>query len=319
MENKIQTTALGSFPRPKLRRSLNVLILTGLFALTSLMAASSYSAKTGSSAAAPQAQMTGVWTAEFSKDKADKIHLKLVRRTEKDHTSTSGNDIQLAELQGLTREQAFSQKADVKFRLVREAGTFDFEGTFNGGRGSGIWTLTPSQSFIGEMRARGYDNLSEERLYALAMIDVRTKTIDDLKTAGFERLSLEDVIKATIFKITPQYISEMKSLGFEDLELEELVKGRIFQIDAAFAKEVREMGFGRETLESLVKMRIFKVTPEFLREMRTAGLENLSIEDLVKLRIFKIDTDFIQRARASGHTDLDVEELVRLRIHDKVK
>jgi len=318
MKNNSQTIARTSFLNRKSYQLLSILLVVGVLALTSCIVARTSSATTAV-IAVPQAAITGEWTAEVSKKSSDRIQFNLSRQTEGTSHNNFGNEMALADFQGLTREQVTGAKTEVKFRLAREAGTFDFEGIFRDGRGAGVWTLTPSQAFIGEMRSRGFDNLSEEKLVASAMLDVRVKTVDDLKAAGFDHLSMEDVIKATIFKITPEYIGELKSLGFENLGLEELVKGRIFKIDAAFAREVKEMGYGQESMEALVKMRIFKVTPEFLREMKTAGLSNLSIEDLVKLRIFKIDSDFITRVKASGRSDLDVEDLVRMRIHKEVK
>jgi hypothetical protein len=317
METNIPTAARRSFLNQQSRQIISITFLIGMFALSSVIAGIHNSASAAASIA-PQASFTGEWTAQISRDKADKISLTLNIGTDKGNRHTMGSDVSLTELQGLTREQALGARTDVKFRMVREAGTFEFEGTFREGKGAGAWTLMPSQSFISEMRVRGFE-LSEERLIASAMLDVHTKTVDDLKAVGFTRLSMEDVIKATIFKVTPEFISELKSIGYENLGLEDLVKARIFKIDAAFAREVEAMGFSTRSMESLVKMRIFKVTPEFMREMRTAGLENLSIEDLVKLRIFKINADFIQRAKADGLTNPDVEELVRMRIHDRAR
>lgn len=309
MRHNIQTAAQGSFPYQRIGQLVSITLLVGLFALSSIIVASS---------PAPQASITGEWTAQLSKNRSDKINLNMQRGADKVNRHTVGSDISIAELQGLTSDQMFQEKADVRFRLVREAGAFEFEGTFRQGKGAGVWTLAPNQTFISEMRARGYD-LNEEQQMISAMLDVRTKAIDDLKAVGFAHLSIDDVFKATIFKITPEFIGELKSAGFDTLDLDELVKARIFKIDAQFVKEVEAMGFGRRSMESLVKMRIFKVTPEFLSEMRSAGLENLSIEDLVKLKIFKIDADFIQRAKANGHTNPDVEELVRMRIFERAK
>lgn len=296
------------------------LVFVALFALSTLIAATPIWPTTIQAAA--QSSITGEWTAEFPADKAesaDKIYLSLSRRSRGNHSSMSGSNYSISDFQGLSREQALAARSDVKFRLVREAGTFEFEGSFRSGKGAGFWTLVPSQTFISEMRSRGYDNLSEEKLVSAAMLDVRIRAIDALKAAGFTQLSLEDVFKATIFKVTPEFISELKAIGYDNLELEELVKARIFKIDAAFAREVEAMGLGKNSLESLVKMRIFKVTPDFLRDMKSAGLDNLSIEDLVKLRIFNIDTAFIQRVKASGRTDVDVENLVRMKIHKEMK
>ncbi|MCA1850475.1 MAG: hypothetical protein LC672_05375, partial [Acidobacteria bacterium] len=240
-------TAQTSLQNRQSRQFLNTALLIGVLALSTIMAAVPYSG--GETALAPQESITGEWTAEFQKEKADHIQLTLIRRSAKGHNSTNGFGIPLSELQGLTREQAFGAGTGVRFRLAREAGTFEFEGTFREGKGAGSWTLTPSQSFISAMQARGIDNLTEEQRVASAMLDVRTKTVDDLKSAGFTNLSIDDVFKATIFKITPEYITELKSLGYENLGLEELVKARIFKIDAEFAREVEAMGFGRGPLE----------------------------------------------------------------------
>ncbi|MDQ4123184.1 MAG: hypothetical protein M3209_17240 [Acidobacteriota bacterium] len=281
--------------------------------------------------AVAQTQIIGEWTAELGKTrpkkheadeqeevtKKDGLYVSLKRRTERGGMSNSGNTYDISDFQGLSREQ-ITGSSNVNFSLQREAGTFQFQGSFSAGKGSGIFTLTPNQSFLSAMSSRGY-TLSEEKQFASAMLDVRVKTVDDLKAAGFPNLSIDDVFKATIFKITPEFVSEMTSIGFKGLEMEDLVKARIFKIDAKFAREVKEMGFGEnQPMETLVKMRIFKITPEFLREMRTSGLENLGIEDLVKLKIFKIDTAFIQRAQGASSAKLDVEDLVRMKIHGRV-
>jgi hypothetical protein len=307
-----------------------VLFVFVLFAETNEVGAFN-SSNSEEPAAAAQPQINGEWTAEFGKSrpkkheadeqeeivKKDSLYLSLKRRTERGGMSNSGSTYDVSDFQGLTRDQVMGS-SNVNFSLQREAGTFQFEGSFNNGKGSGTFTLVPNQSFLSAMTSRGYA-LNDEKQFAAAMLDVRVKTIDDLKAAGFPNLSIDDVFKVTIFKITPEFAGEMASIGFKNLELEDLVKARIFKVDAKFAREVKEMGFGEnQPMETLVKMRIFKITPDFIREIRTTGLENLDVEDLVKLRIFKIDTAFIQRAQSTSSAKLDVEDLVRMKIHGRV-
>jgi hypothetical protein len=267
--------------------------------------------------AAAQQTFTGTWTASVNRDGADDRLNFNIRRRDEDGESNMGHDFAFSDFQGLSRDQVMaSTDTRVTFRLVREAGTIECEGSFRAGRGAGSWRLSPNASFRGAMAARGYE-LSDREMLTAAMIDVTTKAVDDLKAVGFENLSYEDVVKGVIFKITPQFAAEMKSLGFGAMGLEDLVKARIFKIDGAFVREARAMGFESQSMEELVKLRIFKVTPEFLAEVKAEGLSDISIEEAVKLRIFKIDGDFIRQARASGRTDLDVEDLVRMRIHGK--
>src|SRR2546423_7075273 len=234
-----------------------------------------------------------------------------------------GQTYDFAELQGLSREQVLSG-GPAKFSLVREAGTIDFEGSFQNGNGSGTFRFTGNQSFVSAMKSRSFDfseasiardgrHSEEDRLFAAATLNVTTALADDLLSAGFGKLDVDDLFKAAIFKVDSKFMREMKASGFPNLGMEDLVKARIFKIDPDFVAEVTRMGFDKEPFESLVKMRIFKVTPEFINEVRNEGLTDLSVEDLVKMRIFKIDGAFIRQAKADG-VPLEVEKLVQKRI-----
>jgi hypothetical protein len=277
----------------------------------------------GSYVIVAQTTLTGDWKAEAKSEKnQEKIYLSFSRRTEKGGMNQHGSTFEYSDLQGLSREQALGSGA-VKFSLVREAGTIECEGRFDGtGKGSGTFRFSGNQSFVSAMRSRGFDFETseagkkrdvEDRLFAAATLNVTTAFTDDLLSANFGKLTVDDLFKAVIFKITPQFMSEMKASGFPNMGMEELVKARIFKIDANFVREVAQMGFDKEPFETLVKMRIFKVTPEFITEVKNEGLTNLDVEDLVKMRIFKIDGAFIRQAKADG-VPLEVEKLVQKRI-----
>ena len=269
-----------------------------------------------------QTGFAGDWKAEIRSEKnLDKIQLSLERRNaegKNQHSSSySYND-----LQGLSREKALAG-GTVKFSIVREAGTIECEGSFQGGKGAGTFRFTANRQFISAMKTRGFDFEAdasvgkkadfEDKLFAATTLNVTTALADDLLSADFGKLDIDDLFKAAIFKVDSQFMREMKASGFPNLGMEELVKARIFKVDADFAREVVAMGFNKEPFESLVKMRIFKVTPEFITEVRNEGLTNLDVEDLVKMRIFKIDSQFIREAKAAG-VPLEVEKLVQKRI-----
>jgi hypothetical protein len=274
----------------------------------------------GSGLVVGQTAITGEWTAEAKKEKGDKIQINLERKTEHGKNQ-HGSSYDFSDLQGLSRSD--TENGRVSFRLVREAGTIECEGTFAGGRGSGTFRFVPNTSFVDAMRSRGFDfaaqmsknghDSMEDRLFTAANLNVTTALADDLKSANFPNLDVDDLFKAAIFKIDGKFMAEMKATGFPNLGMEDLVKARIFKIDAEFVRKTRDMGFGTDNFEGLVKFSIFKVTPEFLIELRNEGLTDLTSEDVVKLRIFKIDAAYVREARAT-EPNITVEQLVQKRI-----
>ena len=274
----------------------------------------------GSGLVLGQNAITGEWTAEAKREKGEKIHLSFERRSERGKNQ-HGSTYDFSDLQGLSRADA--ENGRVSFRLVREAGTIECEGTFINGRGSGTFRFVPNMGFIDAMRSRGFDfaaantkggqDTTEDRLFTAATLNVTTALADDLRSANFPNLDVHDLFKAAIFKIDGKFMAEMKATGFPNLGMEDLVKARIFKIDSEFVRRTREMGFGTNDFENLVKFSIFKVTPEFLSELKAEGLTELSSEDVVKLRIFKIDAAYVREARAT-EPNITVEQLVQKRI-----
>jgi hypothetical protein len=294
----------------------------------------------GNYVATAQTTLTGNWKANDNdwnwnhknKDDRDerdekpdqnKIHLTFSYQTARDGNSNHGTSFDYSELQGLTRQQAEGSGA-VRFRLVREAGTIDCEGSFQNGKGSGTFRFTANQQFVSAMRSRGFDfekpskfgddREPANRLFAAATVNVTTALADDLKSANFPNLDVDDLFKAAIFKVNSAFMKEMAATGYPNLTMEDLVKARIFKIDAAFVRSIVAMGFKERSLEDMVKFRIFKITPEYLREMQSAGFTNISSEEAVKLRIFKVTPEFIREMKTEGLANLSVEQATKLKI-----
>jgi hypothetical protein len=287
--------------------------LGGMFAAIIAIAIGSY-------IVVAQNAASGTWEASIKEKSPDKIQLSFERKTEHGRNQNSSS-YSFSELQGLSREQTGNGRAS--FRLVRDAGTFEMEGTFVNGKGSGTFTFVPNRGYVDAMKSRGFDfeksskddhegNL-EDRLMTAAMLNVSLALADDLRSANFPNLDAGDLFKAAIFKIDGKFMSEMKATGFPNLGMEELVKARIFKIDSEFVRKIKDMGFGTNDFENLVKYSIFKVTPEFLTDLKAEGLTNLTSEDVVKARIFKIDAEFIRKAKAEV-PDATMEQLVQMKI-----
>lgn len=291
-----------------------------------------------------QTPITGEWKADTRPGKSkdthpdiglrsdkkagEKLHISFERSRGEKHKMQHGSSFAYADLQGLTPDQ--TQNGRVSFRLVREAGTVECEGTFVNGVGSGTFRFTPDAGYLSAMSSRGFDftksgskhrdssdsrhlEAVEERQFSAALLNVTTALADDLKSIDLGPLDVDDLFKAAIFKVDSKFMAEMKASGFPDLKMEDLVKARIFKIDADYVRQVHEMGFSEKGFEGLVKFRIFKVTPEFLNELKAQGFQNLSSEEIVKFRIFNIDPEFIRKAKAED-PNVTVEQMVQMKI-----
>jgi hypothetical protein len=275
--------------------------------------------------------LTGTWKGSLVKDKS-KINLNFATRQEtegeKKFSHSIGHTFEFSEV-GLTREQV-TNGGPVTFRIMREAGTIEGEGTFQDEKGTGNYRFIVNSGFLAAMKSRGFDfekdftvrkeargskheTTVEEKLFTATVLNVTTKLADDLRSANFADLDVSDLFKAAIFKIDGAFMREMKATGFPNLTMEDLVKARIFKIDANAVRRATEMGLGKHGFEDLVKMSIFKVTPEFLAEVRNEGLTNLTMEEAVKLRIFNINGEFIRKAKAEG-VPVNVESLVQKKL-----
>ncbi|MFL6373901.1 MAG: hypothetical protein ACJ73D_04455, partial [Pyrinomonadaceae bacterium] len=251
----------------------------------------------GSLTIVAQSTITGEWHADarpdrgekdtgkrdkpWKQDTAGKINVQFERWSGKNNHNSIGENYSLAEV-GLTEQQV--QNGKVAFRLTREAGTVDAQGSFVDSRGSGTFTFTPNMAFVSAMKSRGFDfersdrsvkfdsddhdsSTIEERLLSAALLNVTTALADDLNSANFGKLDTDDLFKAAIFHVNSKFMVEMKNTGFPNLTFDDLVKARIFNIDADYVRQVHDMGLGITNFEGLVKYRIFKVTPDYLNEL----------------------------------------------------
>ena len=211
------------------------------------------------SAALAEETITGQWMIDPFPIEG-KVQLTLHRGSEHSQM-TSSSALGLDQLRGLARAQMdASSGTNVHFEIARNAGTLACEGFFRSGKGAGTFTFSPSTSFVGEMRSLGYDSLSTEMVFSMAVHDVTTQYVRDMRSLGVQPHSSEQLITMRIHKVSVDYVRELKGLGFNDL-----------------------------SADRLVTMRIHGVTPDFITHLQSRGMKNLTVDQLVSLRIHGID------------------------------
>ena len=258
---------------------------------------------------ASAADIRGAWTALV---KGDRVHLNVVR----DH-SNWGRSMPRAEF-GLSDSQLNSaSETPVHFTFTRDAGTIDFNGTFQSGEGVGRFTFTPSRSYAETLRSLNVpadSHFDDEDLFSLAMHDVSIAFIHDMQSLGY-RQSLDEYIAFRIHGVTTDFVRELRSLGYDKLSADDLVAFRIHGVTTDFVRELRSLGYDKLSADDLVTFRIHGVSSEFVRGMRDLGVKDLSADQLVAMRIHGVTIDYVRELRELGYSGLSSDDLVAMRIH----
>src|SRR5215472_7625271 len=118
-----------------------------------------------------QSAISGEWIVDPT-PKADTVQLTLRRSEGYEHNFSSSHGIPVSSLAGLSSAQMNSSGTNVRFEIGRDAGVFLCEGWFANGKGAGHFAFQSNPRFVSEMNSLGYNNLSEERLFSLAVFDI---------------------------------------------------------------------------------------------------------------------------------------------------
>ena len=221
----------------------------------------------------PQDSGTGQWLIEFRTGE-EKVHIEMryERKSEKgNHSNSHGFSIDPGRFSGLTREQAMSGGAHVQFQLKRDAGTFNFEGWFRDGNGSGHFTFAPDRSFAAQISSQGYGSPTDEQLLSLAMSDTGFALINELRVQGYERPTLDQLVAMGNHGVSVDYVQGLKSYGYQVKTIDSLVKMRDHGVSLKFISEMASLGYKNLEPESLISIRDHGVTPDFINEMVAAG------------------------------------------------
>ncbi|HWM92225.1 MAG TPA: M56 family metallopeptidase [Thermoanaerobaculia bacterium] len=247
----------------------------------------------------------GQWTAEREEDG---INLQMTYRHPGGGRSQHGTTYDLSELVGL------GAGPDVRFEMRRAAGTFHFEGRFDGDQGQGTFTFQGNPSYIQEMSRLGFQ-VEEDDLFSLALFDVSPAYVAELRALGYDDLSLKKLIAFRIHGVSPEYIRAMADAGYRDLPVDKVLAFRIHGVNAEEVRELAKVGLRDLTADRLLEFRIHGVRPELVRAMAESGYEDLSASKLVELKIHGATPEFAREMAELGYRDEPLDRLIAFRIH----
>ena len=257
----------------------------------------------------PDAPLHGTWRIAY--ETASKIDLDLSFHSGFSSWET-GETIAFdtREFTGLTLDAIKNSHGDKHFQIVRDAGTFDCNGYFSEGIGSGVFDFAPNASFGTALSARGLGRPSDKDQFVLALSDVTLAMVDGLRSAGVTGLSVSSLVTLVNHAVTAKYVSDLKLAGVRPVSVDDLVRLRDHGVNAEFVADLVRSQY-HPSIDDLVRLRDHGVDADFVSGMIRYGYRP-SADDLVRLRDHGVDLKFVARLQSHGYHP-SIEDLIRLR------
>ena len=257
---------------------------------------------------APDGTQPGTWEIRAT-GTDDTVHLRLTELN-----SSSGTNVPLQRLEGLTAAQLSGSGGPVQFRLRRDAGTFTFEGVVRGGVGAGTFSFSADPNFPAELAKRGFARPTAREQYQMARHDVGFAFIDELTKQGYSRPQTADLVRAGQHGVDAVFVREMAALGHRLGSLDPLITLRDHDVTPQYVRQLSDQGYKGLAADVLRRARDHGITPDYIRAMRELGYRSLSMDQLITARDHGIDEPYAREMRPLGF-QLAIEALVRARDH----
>jgi hypothetical protein len=231
-------------------------------------------------AARAQSALSGTWSVELTSDLAT-LQFGTRVDTENEHDDWS-RDVAITSFAGLSREQLQSTGTNVRFDVMRDAGTLHCVGYVARGAGGGTFTFEPSASFANALATRGIAQPNAAQQLRMAMADVTIAFIDMLRRNSSAITSADDIIRVLNHGVNERYVSGLASLGYRNLGAEDLVRMRDHGVTVEYVQGMLALGY-RPTVDDLVRLRDHGVTLDFVKRVKDHGYD-ASVEQLIRMR-----------------------------------
>lgn len=260
---------------------------------------------------AVQETITGDWTAKVKQtDKGPELWLSLNRNNDRRNGGFQMSvEIPLRDFTGLNP----NANSNVQFTLQRDAGAVFFDGLFKDGRGVGDFRFQQNSGFIAAMKNLGYDGLTTEKLFTMAMLDVSANFVNEMKSIGYDKLDLEQLISLRALGVTAAFAREAQDWGFGKLSANDLIEIKAMGINPDYIRSMKSLGFDGLSLRKLVELKALGVNENYVKEMRSVGFETLTMNQLIEMKAMGITADYVKKMRELGLKNVSINELIQIK------
>jgi hypothetical protein len=261
------------------------------------------------SAAHAESTLGGTWSVQSTASDATNVQFGVRYDTNHDHSDWS-RDVPLSALAGLTRDQLQAASGNVRFDVVRDAGTLHCSGTAARGSAGGTFSFSPSVGFSDALAARGISRPDDGQQLRMAMANATITFIDMLRRNSSTITTADEIIRVLNHGVDERYVTGLASLGYRNLGADDLVRLRDHGVTLDFVQGVQALGY-RPTPDELVRLRDHGVTVAYISGLQGLGYRP-SADDLVRLADHGVTVEFARHVHDRGY-NATVEQLIRMR------
>jgi len=230
--------------------------------------------------AAADTPLSGTWSVQLGDDP---VNVQFGARYDSDHDHSDwSRDVPMASLVGLTRDQLQSGGTNVRFDVVRDAGTLHCVGYASHGAGGGTFSFAPSSSFSDALASRGISRPDAGQQLRMAMAGVTIAFVDILRRNSNAITSSDEIIRVLDHGVDERYVAGLAALGYKNLGADDFVRMRDHGVTLDFVRGMLALGY-RPTTQELIRLRDHGVTLDFVKRVKDHGY-NASVEQLIHLR-----------------------------------
>lgn len=195
--------------------------------------------------------------------------------------SMQSETISLEQFEGL--KPLLEKEGPAKFRLRRDAGSFEFDGVLRRGAGGGTFVFTGSDAFASELVKRGLGKPSWAEQFKMAWHDTGLALIDELAAQKYRQPSLDQVVSAGDHGIDRAYVREMTALVRDLRTVDDLIRQHDHGINGVYIRDLASLGLKSLSANDLVRAHDHGISLEWTRDVLKRNGGPLSLDQLVSL------------------------------------
>ncbi len=252
---------------------------------------------------------TGRWTL-LSSGPGRSLVVTLQSHPESGADGWTSRPLRPESLRGLPTDSDFFRG---QFEIARAAGTFQCEGTFKRGKGSGDYTFVPNLSFAQGLAKRGVGTPTAAQQFVLALHDVGFDLVDELERQAYPRPTVAVLVEMGIHGVDVEYVRGMDRVGSRLRSTAELIRMRDHGVDPDFIESLGRHGFRNLGPPTLLLARDHGVDADYVEDLAQHGYRDVSLAELVRARDHGVDAAFLRRLERRGVTGVSLARAIELR------